>query len=230
MACTLKPGTHVFEPRAGEHRWWQGDVATFPLWPAGQEHPHIVIEHGLLDPAQCRLLIDCFERNREACSGRTGSVYWDGRYIWASKLPRAELNALRIMQQVRHYSTLRIMQRFSPGKVVYSDTAQLVCWPPGVELDPHADNINPDGSPNATAHRDYSSIVYLNDDDYAGGETFFPGHGIRIKPRPGTLVLFGAGSDYVHGVTKVMSGLRYTYAGWFTFDPKWEDREAKLIY
>ena len=45
-----------------------------------------------------------------------------------------------------------------------------------------------------------------------------------------TLVLFGASSDYVHGVTKVRSGLRYTYAGWFTFDAAWEDKEAKLIY
>lgn len=94
---------------------------------------------------------------------------------------------------------------------------------------PHADNIHPNGMPNGTAHRSFSSILYLND-TYEGGETYFPGHGIRIAPQPGTLVLFGAGCDYVHGVTKVRSGLRYTYAGWFTHDPNWEDAEARLVY
>ena len=229
MVCSLKPDSHIFEPRAGEARWWQGDPAALRAWPVTQAHPHIHIEHGLLNREQCQLLIDCFDRNRAACAAMTGSAYWDGRYIWSNSLPRAELNALRLMQQVRHYSTLRIMQRFVPGKIVYSDTAQLVCWPEGVELIPHTDNINPDGSPNTTAHRAFSSILYLND-SYEGGETFFPGHQLRLRPRAGTLVLFGAGSDYVHGVTKVRSGLRYTYAGWFTFDAAWEDKEAKLIY
>jgi leucine proline-enriched proteoglycan (leprecan) len=78
-------------------------------------------------------------------------------------------------------------------------------------------------------HRYFSSIIYLND-DYEGGETYFPGFGVRIKPEPGLMVLFGSGPEYVHGVTKVRSGRRYTYAGWFTFDPAHEDRQARLIF
>ena len=70
--------------------------------------------------------------------------------------------------------------------------------------------------PNATAHRSFSSIIYLND-GYEGGETYFPGFGMRIKPEPGLMVLFGSGPEYVHGVTKMRSGRRSTYAGWFTF-------------
>ena len=229
MVCQLQPGTHIFEPKAGENRWWTGDPAAFRRWPLSNTHTYIHIEHNLLSRAQCQLLIDCFERNRAGFAARTGSDYWDGRYIWSNSLPRTELDALRLMQQLRHYSTLRVMLRFSPGKFVYSDTAQLVCWPPGVELTPHADNIEPNGTPNTTPHRAFSSILYLNN-DYEGGETFFPGHQLRLRPRPGTLVLFGAGRDYVHGVTEVRSGMRYTYAGWFTFDPAWQDNEATIIY
>jgi hypothetical protein len=229
MTCRLQPGTHIFEPQEGETRWWEGDATAFRAWPVLKEHPHIYIQHELLTREQCQLLIDCFERNRSAFAAKTGSEFWDGRYIWSNSLPRSELDALRLMQQVRHYSTLKVQQRFAPGKIVYSDTAQLVCWPPGVELVPHADNIHPSGKPNTTPYRAFSSLIYLND-TYEGGETFFPGHQLRLRPRPGTLVLFGAGSDYVHGVTKVQNGMRYTYAGWFTFDPVWQDREAKLIY
>ena len=54
--------------------------------------------------------------------------------------------------------------------------------------------------------------------------------GVQTCARPISLVLFGAGRDYVHGVTKIRSGIRYTYAGWFTFDPAWQDKEATLIY
>lgn len=229
MACRLQSGSHRFEPAAGEHQWWEGKGEDLPLWPAGQVHPSIVIEPDTLDTNQCRMLMDCFIRNRDSTAVRTKDEFWDGRFLWSNNLPRSEVDALRIMQQVRHYSTLRIMQQFSPHHVVYSDTAQLVCWPPGRELRPHADNIHPDGSPNNTSHRNWSSIIYLNE-DYEGGHTYFPGHGIRLQPRAGTLVMFGAGSDFVHGVTNVVRGQRYTYAGWFTRDPAWQDREAKLIY
>ncbi|MES2606349.1 MAG: 2OG-Fe(II) oxygenase [Pseudomonadota bacterium] len=228
MACQLRPNSHIFEPRAGEYRWWEGDAGQFPYWSATQPHPHIIFVPGLLNRDQCKLLVECFEWNRTAAT-RTSDKYWDGRFIWSNQIPRSEVAALRLMQQIRHFSTLKLMERFSPDRFLYSDTAQLVHWPPGVELTPHADNINPEGTPNNTAHRAYSSILYLND-DYEGGETFFPGHGVRVKPEPGLLVLFGAGCDYVHGVTRVVRGQRYTYAGWFTHDANWQDAEANVVF
>ena len=229
MACQLRAGTHIFEPKAGEHRWWEGDGSLLPVWPSVKPHPHLLLIPSVLNLAQCQLLIDCFERNREQNAARSDNDYWDGRFIWSNGLPRTEVGALRLMQQLRFFSTLKLIERYQPKRPLFSDTAQLVRWHPGLELVPHADNIHPEGTPNATAHRDYSSILYLND-DYQGGETYFPGHRLKVKPEPGTLVLFGAGCDYVHGVTPIKSGMRYTYAGWFTHDPAWEDREAKVIF
>ena len=218
----------LFVPKPGQTQWWIGDPEQFPLTRPSDEHPSLVARQNTLSVEQCRTLIDCFERHREAFAAHTGSSYWDGRYIWQDSIPRTEVDALRIMQQARLVAHVTIMQEFQPQQPLYSDTAQLVLWTEGIELTPHADNLEPDGSPNTTPHRSFSSIIYLND-DYEGGETYFPGFGIRIKPEPGLMVLFGSGPEYVHGVTKMRSGRRYTYAGWFTFDPAREDRQARLI-
>ena len=91
------------------------------------------------------------------------------------------------MQQARLVAHVTIMQEFQPEQPLYSDTAQIVFWTQGIELTPHADNLEPDGRPNSTPHRCFSSLIYLND-DYEGGETYFPGFGFRIKPEPGLMV------------------------------------------
>ncbi|HTW35335.1 MAG TPA: 2OG-Fe(II) oxygenase [Rhizomicrobium sp.] len=133
------------------------------------------------------------------------------------------------MQQARFLAQTLLDQIALPRRPLYSDTAQLVRWHEGQELTPHADNIEPDGHPNATPHRAFSSLIYLND-DYDGGETYFPGYGVRLAPSAGALVLFGAGPQYVHGVTRVTRGQRYTYAGWFTFDKDREDNNAMRVF
>jgi predicted 2-oxoglutarate/Fe(II)-dependent dioxygenase YbiX len=133
------------------------------------------------------------------------------------------------MQQVRFVAQVMVTQKFRLEQPLYSDTAQLVLWTEGIELRPHADNLQPDGSPNTTPHRCFSSLVYLSD-DYEGGETYFPGFGVRLKPERGSLVVFGSGPDYVHGVSLVRRGRRYTYAGWFTFDPAREDPNARVVF
>src|SRR5262249_54445467 len=162
-------------------------------------------------------------------ASRDNNEYWSGRYIWQNALPLRELNALRLMQQVRNLAHILLTQTFVHTPPLYSDTAQLVRWHPGLLLNPHADNIEPDGRPNGTPHRAYSSILYLND-DYEGGATFFPGLSVRVRPRTGALLLFGAGYDYVHGVTPITRGMRYTYAGWFTHEPMREDALAQIVF
>ncbi|WP_171026517.1 prolyl hydroxylase family protein [Mesorhizobium comanense] len=214
---------------AGRTQWWTGDPRRLTLLSPADHCPSLVRHRNLLSPEQCRLLIECFERQRPVNAARTGSEYWDGRYIWQNSLPPAEVDALRVMQQVRLLAQLAVCREFRPAQALYSDTAQLVFWPKGMELTPHADNLNPDGQPNATPHRCYSSLLYLND-DYEGGETYFPGIGVRVKPETGLMLIFGSGADYVHGVSKVTSGSRYTYAGWFTFDPAREDPNARLVF
>lgn len=62
---------------------------------------------------------------------------------------------------------------------------------------------------------DIATLVYINS-DYSGGEIYFPGYDISIKPEAGDLVFFPDNPNYVHGVKPILSGVRYTTPRWFT--------------
>ncbi len=62
---------------------------------------------------------------------------------------------------------------------------------------------------------DIATLIYLND-NYSGGEIYFPEYDIEIKPKAGDLICFPDNPNYVHGVKKVESGTRYTTPRWFT--------------
>lgn len=57
----------------------------------------------------------------------------------------------------------------------------------------------------------YSLCTYLND-DYEGGELYFPNQDITIKPKAGSLVMFPSQMPYVHEVKPVTNGVRYMVA------------------
>ena len=100
---------------------------------------------------------------------------------------------------------------------LYPDYTDLVSWESGSGMILHADNCDQEGEPNFCSWRNYSGVLYLNE-DFAGGETFFPRHGPHfIKPMKGKLALYPAGIDYSHGVSTVV-GTRYTMPIWFTKD------------
>jgi predicted 2-oxoglutarate/Fe(II)-dependent dioxygenase YbiX len=64
-----------------------------------------------------------------------------------------------------------------------------------------------------TLDRDLSIVYFLND-DFVGGELFFPVFELAIKPKAGTLVCFPSDHHFVHGVKPVTSGHRYTAVTW----------------
>ncbi|XP_014480867.1 PREDICTED: prolyl 3-hydroxylase 1-like isoform X2 [Dinoponera quadriceps] len=100
----------------------------------------------------------------------------------------------------------------------------------------HADNclIKNDSScvreSPAYTWRDYSAILYLND-DFDGGEFFFVDerkeHRVQstVKPRCGRMVAFSAGGENLHGVRAVRGGKRCAVALWFTRDEKYLEYE-----
>jgi hypothetical protein len=66
----------------------------------------------------------------------------------------------------------------------------------------------------------YSSLIYLND-DYEGGELYFPEYNFSIKPEAGTLICLKGDENSLHGVKKITAGIRYTISLF------WEDTEYK---
>jgi len=56
---------------------------------------------------------------------------------------------------------------------------------------------------------DFSSVFYIND-DYEGGELFFPEYDIKIKAKSGSFITWPSNAKYLHGINKVINGYRYT--------------------
>ena len=55
----------------------------------------------------------------------------------------------------------------------------------------------------------YGIVLYLND-NYSGGEIYYPNVGVEIKPKAYSLVLHPAHEAYRHGVKEVSYGTRYS--------------------
>jgi hypothetical protein len=56
--------------------------------------------------------------------------------------------------------------------------------------------------------RDISSVLYYND-DYEGGEIYFPNQDLLIKPKPGMFICFPAKDEFPHQVREIKSGYRW---------------------
>jgi hypothetical protein len=81
-------------------------------------------------------------------------------------------------------------------------------WVTGGFTHPHSDNST-NGVYNAFERSKWATFLYLND-DYEGGELYFPDHNVSIKPKTGLLAAFDGGHKNQHGVTLITSGTRYT--------------------
>uniref|UniRef100_UPI0035901F86 prolyl 3-hydroxylase 1-like n=1 Tax=Myxine glutinosa TaxID=7769 RepID=UPI0035901F86 len=82
--------------------------------------------------------------------------------------------------------------------------------------------------PPAYTYRDYSAILYLND-NFDGGKFIFTTLNemitAEVQPKCGRMVGFSSGSENPHGVRAVTKGQRCAVALWFTLDPIHKERE-----
>lgn len=95
------------------------------------------------------------------------------------------------------------------GRPLETNSAGIRKWDVGEFQPLHADGEDPEGHPNEAFIVDYGAVIYLND-NYEGGEIYFPDHNIDFKPKAGTLVFFPSNNMYIHGVRTITRGTRYT--------------------
>lgn len=198
--------------------WWEGDPAALPL-AEPKSTPDLLVVENFLSAAQCATICEAFADSMDFLqTNPAGHTFWDERVLYFHQIVASADRARSLMQQARFSAAYRIAEHFGTERRIYSDSQQLVLWKEGHSMPVHVDNAHPDGSEHGTPHRDFASIIYLND-DYEGGEVFFPLAGIRLKPIRGMLVGFRGTADTPHGVTKVTKGERYTLPCWYSFDP-----------
>ena len=152
----------------------------------------------------------------ESHTNENGTVTYDSDY-WKDRVatqPTLDKNDPKISPVIAGlFQRLRpIIEEFYKVEVVPTGTT-IVKWLPGQFQNPHADkelHEGPDaGTPNDFPNYDLSSLFYLND-DYEGGELYFPLQGVQFKPKKGAAYFFPGDKNYIHGVTEIKSGLRFT--------------------
>lgn len=79
----------------------------------------------------------------------------------------------------------------------------------GFVLNPHIDT--------SSAEENHIASIYYINDDYEGGEIYFPDFNLEIKPKPNSVVIFPGNESYLHGVSLVANGERITSSMWFQF-------------
>lgn len=178
----------------------------------------------LLSDAECEGLCTAFHDLSDRLF-RSDDIdpYWNNRFIWFADIAAARPADAEIMISAQRTAIELMRQFYQIVAPLYADMLQIVKWGSGMFMRPHADNANPDGSTHQMAHRDFAGILYLND-DYDGGELYFTGLDIAIKPKRGMFVGMTGGFHHEHGVLRVNSGIRLTMPFFLTFDPDYADR------
>lgn len=139
-----------------------------------------------------------------------GNKFWDGRVCdifagfpdWLGKY---------ITEGIKDRIAKKYEDLFPTG--IYYDTLDLVKWSVGSKQSPHQDNI-------PEKHRLVGCVIYLND-DFSGGETYYPNLGVSVKPVAGNMALHLGDEEHLHGVTEVVGNDRFTISSfWGTDHPK----------
>jgi hypothetical protein len=147
------------------------------------------------------------------CNDDWSAVY--GHHQWSDRVHRdfTEPIAKNIYENL-YIKTKNILQT-TFDILADSTGAQLNRWQVGDEQAPHADKQELDGSKNCCPTYDLSSVFYLNN-DFKGGEIFFPIQSFTAKPVRNMLIIFPGDINFIHGVNTVTDGIRYTVSTFWT--------------
>jgi hypothetical protein len=145
------------------------------------------------------------------------SDYWANRVATYPTIEKSDPKVPQVIQGMVERLKIEVDKFFNVDANPTSPA--MVRWLPGQFQMPHADkelHEGPDaGKPNDFPHYDIAGLFYIND-DYEGGELYFPNQGIRFKPKAGAAYFFPGDMNYVHGVSEVKSGIRYTVPFFWT--------------
>jgi predicted 2-oxoglutarate/Fe(II)-dependent dioxygenase YbiX len=165
---------------------------------------NIVIKENFIDEKHLNKIITyCNSITEWETKSQLGT---DSLHTW-EKLSSGSSEVFEILQECVNNVQREVEYKF--GRFLESTKPGIRKWNPGEHQGVHADGETAAGWPGYNYIVDYGSILYLND-DYEGGELFFPKYNIHIKPKPGTLIFFPSTNMYAHGVTEVTDGVRFT--------------------
>ena len=146
----------------------------------------------------------------------SGTHYWDGMMTYPENITD------QVIVDKMDNVTMQLLEetkiRYEVKGPLYRDSMMFGTWCQGKDMPVHTDNqVLPGQESISTPWRDFTSILYLND-NYDGGELILPESDLSIKPIKGEALLLSTGEP--HGVSKITSGIRYTLISWFSAPDK----------
>lgn len=141
------------------------------------------------------------------------SSYWSDRQCSWDILQRINIEVFNIVD--KYIQKMKVYLEGSFNVQLSTRPPVIIKWRPGMEQRPHADKQMNDGRPNPFPTYDINSLIYYND-DFEGGELYYPEYDLIIKPQPGLGVAHPGDINYLHGVKPVISGERYTTPSFYT--------------
>ena len=172
----------------------------------------IATHDNFLDLDTCNYLTDLIKNNNEW--GKINHPFWVNRVMSFSSLKQCDKE---LISDIKNRITNFIKEAYELN-AIYCNTIDIVKWEPGWEQPPHMDACE------GLEFRDLGSVIYLNN-TFTGGQTYYVGKKIDVKPSIGKLVVHPGAKEYTHGVTKITDGTRYTVASFWS---RQEDKEMSF--
>lgn len=110
------------------------------------------------------------------------------------------------------HSCVRYYKTYNKYLHVVRDTRyELLRYREGQEFKCHVDAI----AGVTEGNRQLSGVAFIND-DYLGGELYFPRQDLKVKAEAGDIVLFPSNFCYPHASLPITKGTKYSVVTWFT--------------
>jgi len=202
----------------------------------GEKPDNIVELENVMTEEEQKHLLDFARNNKlwditESHYNENGNIIYDHR-VWEDRvatlatLLKADPTVVPILRNIIERMRPTI-ENFFNVKAEPTNPA-IVRWPVGSMQFPHADkelHEGPDaGTENDFPWYDIGTVFYLNE-DYEGGLLHFPRQGISFKTKARAAYFFPGDKNYIHGVSQVTSGTRYTCPFFWTITTLGEKKD-----
>jgi hypothetical protein len=186
----------------------------------GTDSSNILVLDNIFSDELCDTIYDFLINNDDIwndsdTSDQTSYDFWSGRLCLMTYFKDKDFYP-ELQERVKVLIGY-IEKKFNVVIEAKKISLNFVRWPDGSSQAPHGDKENEDGSLQISEIRNYdlSTIIYIND-NFDGGNTYFTQHDISIKPKKGSVLIFPGDRHYIHGVSEVTNGTRYTLPKFWT--------------
>jgi hypothetical protein len=181
------------------------------------ENTAVTVSGNLLSDVEYQKYLNFIYDENTNWGERSDDNYWAGRII-----PYQNFNHLKSNNMFGHLEILnafllekfrnKLKANFKIKEEIHPEYLSLIKWEVNDFQIPRSE-----ATEDLYPWRDFSCIYHLND-DYEGGEMYFPKQDIVFKPAANTLIFFPGHSEYEYGIMPIRKGVRHTITSFWTFD------------